>query len=187
MISPSSARISKKPTVEGDVKGEPAPGGTEEHLEVLPLPEVARKVSPRSLGQLGALVVVDGVDDVCAGGEVRVDVLGALLDVALDVHGVPRGLRDGESEVERNCGGDHAETDDESPDLVDRLGIGERFSLDLSLEGSEDNDGDDGRCDWREQASPWSLKPWTHSCPTLGQRTRRSSYGLGCAWQRTPR
>jgi len=89
----------KTETVEGNVEGKPRPGGTKEDLAVLPLTKVVGEVSPGSLRDLGTLVVVDGVDDIGAGGKIRVDILRGLLDVALDVHGVAGSLGDGETEV----------------------------------------------------------------------------------------
>ncbi len=74
--------------VEGNVEREPRPSGTEEDFEVLPLREVLGEVGPGRLGHIGPLGVVDGVDDVLTSGEVGVDVLRGLLDVALNVHRV---------------------------------------------------------------------------------------------------
>lgn len=155
-------------TVESNVKCKPTPSGTKEHLEVLPLPEVSGKVSPRGLGQFGPLVVVDRVDDVRAGGKIGVDVLRGLLDVSLDVHGVSRRLGDGKSEVEGDSGRDHAETDNESPDLVDGLGIVQRLSLDLALEGGEYDDGNNGRSDWHEWELPSKPRGKLTVTPALG-------------------
>lgn len=133
-------------TVESDIKGKPRPGCTEEDFTVLPLTKVSSEVGPGGLGELGPLVVLNGVDDVGSGGEVSVDILGSLLDVSLDIHGVSRSLRDGQSEVEGDGGRDHSESNDESPHLVNRLqAVG--GLLDSALESDKNDNGDNGRGD----------------------------------------
>ena len=134
-------------TVESNVKGEPGPCCTEEYLAVLPLAEMSPKVSPRSLGQFCTLVVVDGVDNVSAGGEVSVNVLRSLFDVALDIHGVTRGLRNGQTEVKCGSRGDTSESNDQTPALVDGLHVGKRLLLDRVLESRDNDDGNNTRGD----------------------------------------
>ena len=106
-------------TVEGDVEREPRVRGTNEELEVLPLREVRHEVATGRLGGLDTLNDRIGVNVVGAGSEEVLDVLGRLLDVALDIHGEARGLGDGETEVEGDRAGNAAETDEETPHEVD--------------------------------------------------------------------
>lgn len=98
----------------------PRPSSTEQDLAVLPLTKVPAEVLPRSLGEfIGALVVALGVDNICAGGSEGSHVLSRLLNVALDIHSVPGGFRDGKTEVESNGTGNAAETDEDTPAVVD--------------------------------------------------------------------
>lgn len=135
----------KTKTVKGDVEGEPRPGGAEEDLSVPPLAKMACEVGPCGSGQLGALVVVDRVNNVGTVGKVGVHILRGLLDVALDVHGVSRGLGDGETEVERGSSRDTADTDDNTPALVNSAHVGKGLVPDGALVCGDDNDGDDTR------------------------------------------
>ena len=134
-------------TIESNVEGEPGPSGAEKYLAVLPLSEMSLKVSPRGLGKFCPLVVVDGVDNVRASGEIGVNVLRSLFNVALDVHGVTRGLRNSQTEVKCGGRGNTSESNDQAPALVNGLHVGERLLLDLVLEGRDDNDGNDTRGD----------------------------------------
>lgn len=130
-------------TVESNVKGEPGVGSTKENLAVLPLGEVADEVGPGGLGEFGALVVANGVNNVGTGGEVRVDVLRGLLDVALNVHSVTGSLGDSETEVEGNASGDTADTDKSTPALVNGLEVVNGLRKNALLETSNGNNGDD--------------------------------------------
>ena len=126
------------------IKRKPRIRGTEQNLEVGPLAEVGGKVAAARLGDLGALDDGIGVNDESAGGEEGVDVLGGLLDVALDIHGEARGLGDGEAEVEGEHAGDAAETDEETPAEIDVVGVADGIVEDLVLEGRDDDEGDEG-------------------------------------------
>ena len=113
------SRRVKTETVERDVECEPRVRGTDEELEVLPLREVPDKVTAGSLGCLDALDDGVGVYVVATSGEEVFNVLGRLLDIALDVHGEPGGLGNGETEVESNRAWNAAETNEDTPHLVD--------------------------------------------------------------------
>ena len=54
--------------------------------------------------------------------DIRLGVLAGLFWIAGDVEGETRRFRDGQTVVESDAAGDGTESDDDPPDLVDRLG-----------------------------------------------------------------
>lgn len=125
------------------IKGKPRVRGTDEDLEVLPLAKVGHEVAAGSLGRLDTLDGGIGVNVVGAAGQEVVNILGGLLDIALDIHGETRGLRNGETEVESDDTGHATKTDENAPHLVD-LGAGCSGSDDRRLVGGDDNERDEG-------------------------------------------
>lgn len=101
------------------------------------------EIGPGRLGSLDALDNRIGVDLVSASGKEGVDVLRGLLDVALDIHGVTRGLGDGETEVEGDNRRDGTETDEQAPAVVDGI-VGYRSVKDLVLVSLGDDESDEG-------------------------------------------
>lgn len=130
-----------------NVECEPRVRSAEQNLAVPPLPKVVNEIGPGRLGGLDALDDRIGVDLVSTAGQERVDVLRGLLDVALDIHGVTRGLGDRETEVERDHSGDGAETDEQAPAVVDGIKGGGAVE-DLALVGFGDDERDEGGS-WR--------------------------------------
>ena len=104
---------------ETHVDREPRVAHPDERHKVLPLAEEAHEVPPRSLGSAHAIDHRVRVDVIRARGEEVLDVLGRLLDVALDVHRETGRLGDGKTEVEGNAAGNAAETDEDTPHEVD--------------------------------------------------------------------
>lgn len=101
------------------IESEPGVGRADENLRVLPLAEVVPEVGPAGLGCADKLDSLIGVLVVGTSGQEVVDILGSLVNVALDIHGETGRLGDGETEVESDDGGDNAETDENTPHLVD--------------------------------------------------------------------
>ena len=103
-----------------------------------------KEVAAARLGRLrtnsGSLLI----DVEVAVGQNGVDVLTGLENVAVNVHGETRGLRDRKTEVEGDDGGHAAETDDEAPCLVDRLDRVRRV-LHATLVGRDNHDRHDSR------------------------------------------
>ena len=126
--------------VEGNVEGEPRPSAAEENLEVGPLGVVTGEVASRGRGDFDALngLVLDRLEFTSLD---EVGVLLGLSEIALDIHGVPGGLRDGETVVEGDDGRDSAETDDKTPHAIDDVVIG--IVLDVLLEGDGDDKSDE--------------------------------------------
>lgn len=128
-------------TVEGDIESEPGHGGTEKDLEVLPLGEVGAEVGERALGDRGVLdndfVVLIGLEVVAVllkdGGDITL----GLVQVVLDIEDETGGLGDGQTEVDGDQGRQASETDENAPDIVQVLGVGN----DGVLEGSKEDDG----------------------------------------------
>jgi hypothetical protein len=131
-------------TVEGDVESEPRPGRAEEDLEVLPLAVVRHEVTAGCLRRLDALDLCVRIDVEGALREGGLDVLGRLRDVALDVHGETRGLRDRQAEVERDARRHAAETDEETPHVVNRLEVVELVLEETGRVRLDDDECDDG-------------------------------------------
>jgi hypothetical protein len=132
-------------TVESDIESEPRPSTPEQDLAVLPLTVVSSEILEGSLGCFNSLNRRIRVDDKGTSGQVRVNILRSLLDVALDIHSVSRGFRDRQSEVQGDGTGHTSHTDQDSPTIVD-VQIVTRIVLDLVLETRDDADGDDGGC-----------------------------------------
>lgn len=107
-----------------NIESEPGPGSAKQHLSVLPLTEVVAEVGPRGFGDFDLMgdkaVIGSGFGTL----PVSVDVPDGLLHVTLDIESETGGLRDCKSEVESNAAGDASETDEETPAVVDGLGVG---------------------------------------------------------------
>jgi len=133
----------KTETIESDVESEPGPGSAEQYLSVLPLTEVAAEVSPRGPRNIDLVgdeaVIWSGLD--ALGG--TIDVLDGLFHVTFDVEGETRGLWNSETEVESDDTGDASKTDEETPTVVNGLGVGGWLGNDGTLVGSDDDYGDD--------------------------------------------
>jgi len=101
------------------VESEPRVGSSKEDLEVLGLAEIVPEVGPAGLGS------VDELDElVCFNVRFGVfqdslDIMGSPIDVALDIHGKPRGFWDCETEIESDASGHAAETDEQTPHVID--------------------------------------------------------------------
>lgn len=65
-----------------------------------------------------------GIHNKSACGQERIDILCSLANIPLDIHGEPRGLRDGQTEVERKGRRYTAQTDNKAPAKVDGDRIG---------------------------------------------------------------
>ncbi|RUP49682.1 LOW QUALITY PROTEIN: hypothetical protein BC936DRAFT_141818 [Jimgerdemannia flammicorona] len=126
-------------TVPRNIESEPGVSGAEQDLAVFPLAKVSFEVAPRSLGNirlfksLGLGVVARGGATLDEGG----GVLDTLVDFAFNIHGEAGSLGDGKAES--GNGRDTAKTDDDTPDLVERVDVG----LDGALIGDENDEGDD--------------------------------------------
>ena len=102
-----------------NIKSKPGVRGANEELEVLPLGVVRGEVRPGGFGSLDTLDTSIRVDIEGASGEEVIDILSGLVDVALDIHGETRSLGNGKTEVESDSTGDAAETDEDTPHVVD--------------------------------------------------------------------
>lgn len=90
----------------------------------MPLTEVSFEVLPAGSGSLGTLNHCVWIDDKSALGEDVFDVIRSLGDIALDIHGKPRGLRDGETEIQGHHTRNTAQADKNTPHEVDVDKIG---------------------------------------------------------------
>lgn len=93
------------------------------------------KVRATSFGRLDTLDSCVGVYVKLASGHNVVDILGSLLNIALDIHGKTRCFRDGETEVKCNDTGDAAQADENTPTVIDVLKVIDRVVDDVILEG----------------------------------------------------
>lgn len=150
-------RVVETETVEGNIQEEPGTGRTEKNLAILPLGVVGEEVLPRGLGnlELGRLLL-HGLDTgnligntLVLASLVGLDVGTSLDNITSDIEGVAGSLRDGQTVVEGNAAGDGAETNDDTPHLVDGqtadASAGGRGggALKRLLEASSDDQSDD--------------------------------------------
>ena len=79
-----------------------------------------------------------------------------MFDVALDVHGETGRLRNGETEVEVDDGGNAAETDEDTPHLVNVREHARVIVEDGALVAADDDERDEGGGWWaKTRASVW--------------------------------
>ena len=126
---------------------------------MLPLGVVAAKVLPTGLGDLKPTLGVldDGNTSDLVGMtlgftlDVSLGVFTGLLNIASHIEGVPRRLGDGQTEVESNASRNSAETDDDTPHLVNgqtantATGSGSFGGHQGFLETRSNDESDDGR------------------------------------------
>jgi len=137
---------------------EPRQRRPDEHLEVLPLAEIGKDISPgcswdieACLGHPSSRVTVGFVVATGLALHVGSDVGIGLFDVVLDVKGVSWRLGNGDAVVQREAGRDGAHTDDNAPGPVGSYSAGcvaLRLVLDVDvrvLEGDGGNEGNHGR------------------------------------------
>lgn len=105
------------------VQSKPTVRRTKENLEVLPLTKMCAEVTPAGSGSVYALdesfLVNLFVLSSCDVG----DIVCRPVNVALNIHGEPRRLRNCETEEKPNDAGDASEADENTPDIVNPLKI----------------------------------------------------------------
>jgi hypothetical protein len=134
--------------VETYVESKPGVGSADQDFQVLPLAEVCPEVSAGCLRGFDTLDRGIFVRDRLAGCQYVVNICGGLGDIALDIHGEPRSLWDGETEVECNNTRDASKTNHETPGMIDRDIAGERRVEDRVLICFDNNDTDEGSSYW---------------------------------------
>lgn len=74
---------------------------------------------------------------------VSVDIPESLVHVTLDIESETRSFGDGETEVKSDASWNASKTDEETPAVVDRFGIGGGLGKNVVLVSCDDNDRDD--------------------------------------------
>lgn len=175
-----NGRVVQTDTIESNIEQEPGRGSSEQDLSVLPLADVTAEVPPRWLrdvhlrsrvahgGDTGDLIW----NTLSSSTEVGLNIGASLDDIAGDIEGVTRSLRDGQTEVEGNATWHGTHTDDDTPDLVHSnqahavtsslLGLGVR-----SVDGSDErlleaNNGDESNDTSTELAKTLHGEDGTH-------------------------
>ena len=131
------------------VESEPGPGGTQQNFSVLPLTEVVAEICPAGLGNIDLVgddaVIGTGLDTLVG----TLDVLDSLFHVTFNVESETRGLGDGETEVESDNSGNAAETDKETPAVVNGFWCSSGLREDGILVGGDDDKGDESST-WKD-------------------------------------
>ena len=126
------------------VESEPGPRSAEQDLSMLPLTEVMAEVSPRGLGDIELV----GDESVIFTGwsalQVPINIPEGLPHVTLDIEGETRGLGDSKTEVESDHAGDASKSDEETPAIVNGLGICSGLRKNGALVGCDNDHGDEG-------------------------------------------
>lgn len=152
--------VKTKPVV-GNVKHEPRASSSDKNLSVLPLGEMGPEVGQRGLGDLVLLLLGSGGSSrltkslniisrsvTNAASSELLSIGSTLFDITGDIKSVTGGFRNGKTEVKSADGGDTAETNQNSPHLVnglDTLTSALRNVLgvdELGLPGNNRNDRD---------------------------------------------
>ncbi len=96
------------------------------------------EVGPAGLGSVDALDVLICFNIRFGAFQDSLDIVGSLIDVALDIHGKPRGFWDSETEIESDASGNAAETDEQTPHVIDGGEVGyRRFKDRIFVSGSD--------------------------------------------------
>jgi hypothetical protein len=124
-----------------DIKSEPGIGTTEEQLAVLPFTEMRDEVTASGFGSFHALNNCIRVNVESAGGNDVLNVLGSLLDIALDIHGETRGFGNSKPEIQRNDTRNTAQANEYTPAIVNMLELVVVVIDNLILEPVDDAKG----------------------------------------------
>lgn len=127
-----------------NIESEPRVCAADEDLEVCPFTVVIGKVLPRGLGGFDTLNLGVWVDVEGTGLEEVIDILGCLVDIALDIHSETRCFGDGETEVESDNTRDTSKTDEDTPHGVNRVELCGAIGKKGGLVGSDNDEGDNG-------------------------------------------
>jgi hypothetical protein len=102
-----------------NIESEPRVRSAKQDFSILPFGEVPTEIGPGSLRRLGTLDNSIGVDYESSACQNVPDILRGLLDVAFNIHSETGSFRDRKTEIQGNATRNAAETDKETPQVID--------------------------------------------------------------------